>query len=189
VRGMRAQGELSYESFGEAFIFATVTPERVVAAVKRIAGDTVSLGPLRAGPAGAASVTAHGTIGDPEADEIGSNPLTYAVRLPVSLSLVVRVGAVGRFEATGSIGLRLDVRTVSPLAIVIDVAPVDPSDTSFKISSRGVQSRVMQRAGDVAGELSLHAARYVNEQINRPEASRFTRIDLLPLIESSWSSM
>lgn len=180
---------LSYESFGEAFIFATVTPERVVAAVKRIAGDSVSLGPLRAGPAGAAVVTATGTIGEPVADEIGSNPLTYSVRLPVSLSLVVRVGAVGRFEATGSIGMRLSVRTVSPLAIVIDVAPVEPSDVSFDISSRGVQSRVMQRAGDVAGEVAVHAARYVNEQIDRPSASRFKRIDLLPLIEASWNSM
>lgn len=186
---MMAQGELSYESFGEAFIFATVTPERVVAAVKRIAGDTVSLGPLRAGPGGAAAVTATGTIGEPEADEVGSNPLVYAVRLPVQLSLVVRVGAVGRFEATGSINLRLEVHTLSPLAIVIDVSPVHASDASFEISSRGVQSKVMQRAGDVAGELQRHAASYVNEQINRPEASRYTRIDLLPLIERSWNSM
>jgi hypothetical protein len=161
----------------------------VVGAIKRVAGDSVSLGPLRAGPAGAAVVTARGTIGEPIADEIKPNPLTYAVRLPVSLSIEVRVGAVGRFGAEGEIELRLGVRTVNPLAILIDVEPVHPSDVRFAIEARGVQSKLLQRAGDVEGELRQHAARYVNEQTSRPEAARFMRIELLPLIEASWNSL
>jgi hypothetical protein len=186
---MPAQGDhLTYEEFGEAFIFATVTPERVVGAVRRVAGETVSLGPMRAGPAGTATVTARGTIGEPIADEIKPNPLTYSVRLPVSLSIEVRVGAVGRFDASGEIELRLKVRTVRPLAIVIDVERVHPSNVRFAIEAHGMQSRLLQRAGDVEGELREQAARYVNEQTARPEAARYMRIELPALIESAWSS-
>lgn len=181
----------SYQAFGEALILTAVTPERVIDAVKRIAGNSVSLGPIRAGPAGAAVVRAEGVVGDPVAEELPATLLTYCVRLPVELSLDVRVGAVGKghFEASGTIDLRLVVRTVRPLAIVIDVAPVAPADIEFAIRARGVQSRLLQRAGDVEGELRLHTASYVNEQIARPEAARYTRIDLLPVIDETWSSL
>ena len=180
---------LSYHAFGEAFVWNAVTPERVVATVAKLAGDSVEIGPLRAGPAGAASVKARGSIGTPVADEIPSDLLTYSVRLPVDLSLEVRVGAVGYFEASGEIELRLAVRTVEPLTIVIDVDPVKPSDARFAISSRGVQSKLLQRAGDVQGQLREHAAAYVNDQLSRSDALRYMQIDLLPLIESTWTSI
>lgn len=135
---------LSYHAFGEALILTAVTPERVIDAVKRLAGDSVSLGPIRAGPAGAAVVNARGSIGEPVAEELTAELLTYSVRLPVELALDVRVGATGHFEASGDIDLRLVVRTVRPLAIVIDVDPVAPGDVNFTIRARGVQSRLLR---------------------------------------------
>ncbi len=180
---------LSYHAFGEALILTAVTPERVIDAVKRLAGDSVSLGPIRAGPAGAAVVNARGSIGEPVAEELPAELLTYSVRLPVELALDVRVGATGHFEASGDIDLRLVVRTVRPLAIVIDVDPVAPGDVNFTIRARGVQSRLLQRAGDVEGELRVHTASYVNQQIARPEATRYTRIDLVSVIDKTWSSL
>lgn len=181
--------ELDYRDFGEAFVLAAVTPERVVGAVKRIAGDRVELGPLRAGPAGAALVRAKGIIGEPIADEIGGDLLAYQVRLPVDVDIEARVGAVGHFRAEGEIELRLTVRIVQPLALVIDVQPVQNHDVRFAIKARGMQSRLLQRAGDVEGELKVHAAAYVNEQISRPEAARYTRIELLPMIEKVWGEL
>jgi hypothetical protein len=180
---------LSYHAFGEALILTAVTPERVIDAVKRIAGDSVTLGPIRAGPAGAAVVHARGAVGEPVAEELPGELLTYSVRLPVDLSLDVRVGATGHFDASGDVGLRLVVRTVRPLAILIDVDPVTPGDVKFAIRARGVQSRLLQRAGDVEGELRMHTASYVNQQVARPEAGRYMRIDLVPLIDHTWSSL
>jgi len=183
------RGELAYRDFGEAFVLACVTPERLVDAIRRIAGDKVELGPLRAGPGGAAVVTARGTIGEPIADELGSELLSYSVRLPVDVDLQAKVGAVGRFKATGEITIRLTVRTVRPLAIVIDVHPVTPRDVTFEVVARGVQSRIMALAADIEGEMRIHAAAFVNEQTRRPDAARLTRIDLLPMIEAAWATL
>lgn len=180
---------LSYREFGELFILAAATPERVVGAVKRIAGDSVELGPLRAGPGRAATVMARGTIGEPVAEEIDSEFLAYSVELPVRLGLDVRVGTTGRFEATGQINLRLGIRTVRPLAIVVDVDEVAPSDTSFVVRALGVQSKLFQLAADVERELRRHAAAFVNDQVARPDAARLTRIDLMPLIEKGWADL
>lgn len=178
---------LSYGEFGEAFIFTAVSPERVTATVKKIAGDSVVLGPIRAGPAGAATVLVRGTIGEPVAEEICAEPLTFSVTLPIDVRLRVRVGATSRFRGTGSIRLTLTARTVTPLALVIDVATVSPSDVHFDVEATGVQSRLLQRAGDVEGQMRAHAAAYVNEQTRRPDIARYTRIELLPLIEKTWA--
>lgn len=180
---------LDYRAFGEAFVFRAVTPERVVEAVARIAGDMVELGPIRAGPGGTASVHARGRIGEPEADETAPDPLTYSVRLPVDVALEVKVGRVHRFDATGSIDMCLTVRAVEPLKIVIDVAPVRPEQVAFRIHAQGVQARLLGRAGDVDGELRRHTAAYVNERMGHPDTARYTTIDLLPLMEQVWASL
>ncbi|HET9078315.1 MAG TPA: hypothetical protein VFN68_15375 [Acidimicrobiales bacterium] len=184
-----APRQIDYRLFGEAFILSAVTPERIVDAVTRIAGDVVELGPIKAGPGGAATVNARGRIGEPSADEAGADPLAYDVRLPVDVSLEVKVGSVNRYDATGTIPLRLEVRTVEPLAIVIDVQPVRAAEIEFDIHARGMPARLLGRAGDVAGELRRHTADYVNGRISHPDTSRYTTIELLPLIDRVWTEL
>ncbi|HMC38163.1 MAG TPA: hypothetical protein VKI19_00785 [Acidimicrobiales bacterium] len=181
--------QLDYRAFGEAFILRAVTPERVVDAVARIAGDRVELGPIKAGPGGRATVNAHGRIGEPQADEEAAEPLTYTVRVPVDVSLQVKVGTVNRYAASGTIDMRLVVRTAEPLKIVIDVEPVRPEQVRFEIEAKGMPARFLGRAGDVDGELRRHTAAYVNERIGHPDTSRFTTIDLLPLMERVWADL
>ena len=55
---------LDYHAFGEAFVYRAVTPERVVEAVARIAGERWSSS-ARSGPGrgGRATVFAHGRMG------------------------------------------------------------------------------------------------------------------------------
>ncbi len=180
---------LDYRQFGEAFVLQAVTPERVVAMVSRIAGATVALGPIRAGPGGRATVNATGRIGEPSADEEGADPLVYAVRLPIDVDLEVKVGTVNRYAATGIVDLRLTVRAVAPLALHIDVDPVRPEHINFHIRAHGVQARLLGRAGDVDGELRRHAAEYVNGRLSDPDTSRFSRIDLVPIMERVWSDL
>ena len=180
---------MDYRRFGEAFILSAVTPERIVDAVTRIAGEVVELGPIKAGPGGRATVHARGRLGEPSADEAPSELLAYDVRVPVDVSLEVKVGSVNRYHATGHISLRLEVRTVEPLSIHIDVQPVRAADIDFDINARGVQAKLLGRAGDVAGELRRHTADYVNERIADPATARYTTIDLLPLIDRVWEEL
>lgn len=62
---------------------------------------------------------------------------------PHDLSLEVRVRAVGYSTRPGT---------------SIDVDPVEPSDARFTISPWGMQSKLLQRAGNVAGQLREHTA-------------------------------
>lgn len=179
---------LTYEAFGEAFLRAAVTPERIASAVQRIAGDTVTVGPLRAGPGGAASVVAKGELGEPVAALTPGDSLGFVVRLPVRLRITVRVGAVGRFEAEGGVRLHISVRTQLPLAIVIELGLVRPEDVEFSIEAKGVPSKVMGLAADVEGELRRRTADYINGRVTNPDTAGLTHIDLLPLIENGWQS-
>lgn len=179
---------LTYEAFGEAFLRAAVTPERIASAIKRIAGDTVTVGPLRAGPGGAASVVAKGELGEPVAEMVPGDGLALAVRLPVRLRITARVGAVGRFEAEGEVRLHISVRTQLPVAIVIELGLVRPEHVEFSIEAKGVPSKVMGLAADVDGELRRRTAEYINSRIANPETAGLTHIDLLPLIERGWQS-
>jgi hypothetical protein len=180
---------MDYAAFGEAFVYRAVTPERVVEAVRRIAGNVVEIGPIKAGPGGRATVFAKGRLGEPEADEAASIPLTYTVRLPVDVDIQVKVGTVNHYSATGSVDLRLAVITARPLSLVIDVSPVDPGDVHFRIDAKGVQAKLLGRAGDVDGELRRHTAEYVNHQISSPAASRLTTIDIVPLMDRVWENL
>jgi hypothetical protein len=177
---------LDYRAFGEALILQAVTPERTVAAVTRIAGTAVDLGPISAGPGGRATVAAHGHIGGPVADEAGSDPLVYAVHLPIEVDLEVKIGRVQRYAASGAIDMRLTVRTVDPLAIVIDVDPVRPEHVTFVVEPEDLTARLLGRAGHIDGELRRRTAAYVNEQVSAPAAARFRNVDLLPIIQKVW---
>jgi hypothetical protein len=179
---------LTHEEFGEAFLRAAVTPERIASAIHRIAGDSVVVGPLRAGPGGAASVVAKGELGEPAAEVLPGEALAFAVRLPVRLRITVRVGALGRFEAAGEVRLHISVGTRLPLAIIIELARVRPEHVEFAIEAKGVPSKVMNLAADVEGELRRRTADYINARVANPDASSLTNIELLPLIESGWRS-
>jgi hypothetical protein len=72
---------------------------------------------------------------------------------------------------------------------VIEVDRVEPSDVDFVIRAEGLSGRILKRAGDVEGELRRHAAAFVNAQVQSPEARRYTRIELTPLIERVWESL
>ena len=184
-----ADDTLSDAAFGRAFLHAAVTPERVVAAAKRVAGDTIELGPIRGGPAGAASVKAKGAVGDPVATHLSDDPLLYRLRIPLNIRFAVKVGTLGRFEAEGAVEIRVGARAVAPLALVIDLQPVTAGDVTLEVTAKDVSARFMKRAADIRREVVTHVVEYVNEMLTRPEVTTFTRMDLLPLIEEGWTRL
>lgn len=180
---------LSDADFGRAFLSAAVTPERVVAAAKRVAGDSIELGPIRGGPAGAASVKAKGVVGDPVATQLSDDPLVYRLRIPLHIRFAVKVGTLGRFEADGQVDIRVGARAVAPLALVIDLQPVTDRDVTLEVMAKDVPARFMKRAADIRREVVHHVVDYVNQMLTRPEVATFTRMDLVGLIEQGWTQL
>ena len=54
---------ISYGEFGERFFAHAVTEERIVGALRGIAGDRIEFGPIGAGPGKFAKVSAEGEFG------------------------------------------------------------------------------------------------------------------------------
>jgi hypothetical protein len=180
---------LSDADFGRAFLRAAVTPERVVAAARRVAGNTIELGPIRGGPAGAASVKAKGVVGDPVVTQLSDDPLVYRLRIPLHIRFAVKVGTLGRFEADGRIHIRVGARAVAPLALVIDLQPVTAGDVTLEVTAKDVPARFMKRAADIEREVVHHVVDYVNEMLTRSDVAAFTRMDLIGLIEQGWTQL
>ena len=181
--------ELSYEQFGVNFVTQVVTAERVGATIARLAGSEVRAGPLQAGPGGAASVTAVGTVGDirPQVD-FGAERLGFNATIPIDLRLEVRVaGGSYRFEGRVDVPLRLDVRAAAPLTLVIDARPVQAEDLTVKLSAEGMRARVLQRLGNVDDEVRRTVAEVVNERLTSEEAMAVRVLDILEFVDEAWT--
>ena len=111
----------------------------------------------------------------------GRRVLTYA-------DLHTLGGAIDARAPQREIELHLTVRTLDPPALMIEVDPVEPSHVHFEIRSKGFQARVLERAGDVEGELRRQVAAFVN-QVASPDARRYACVELMPLIESAWETL
>ena len=181
-------GTFTYADFGAAFVPLAVSDERVRSAVAEIAGDTIEVGPLPAGPGGVAGARAKGTIREVviEADRSGE-PLRFAVTLEVDLTLRVEVAGVPhRYQADVVVRLRLSVWARPPLGLFIDVAPFGAADVTCRVRADGVRAKVLQRLGRVDDEIRANVARVVNERLASDAGRAAREIDLLPLIEQAW---
>jgi len=180
--------QIPYAEFGPRFVDQAVTDERVAGAIAEIAGDTVEVGPLSAGPGGLARARARGRIGPPRVDADRSRePITFAASLPVDLDLGVEVaGASHRYECKVGVHLSLALHTAVPLAFVVDVAPVGMDDVTASVEATGVRARVLRRIGNLDEEVRRQVADFVNERVASEAAQRVRVIELLPLIDRAW---
>ena len=180
---------ISYGEFGVRFVHEAVTDERVADAIAAIAGGSVEVGPLSAGPGGLARAGAKGRIGWPRirADR-DREPVTVAATLPVELDLRVDVaGASHRYRCDLEVALRLVLRTAVPLALVVDVEPVRTADVTVAVEASGVRARVLQRVGNLEDEVRRHVAAFVADRVSSDAAHDARVIELLPLINRAWS--
>jgi hypothetical protein len=177
---------MSYEEFGSAFVHEAVTPERIRGVVRSIAGETVDVGPITAGPGGVANATANGTIGTPLVDKTGDDPLSYLVRLPVDLTLDVEVGG-GRHHYTveAVVTIAIVVRLEDPLSICVDPTPPTRRDVTVRVHAKGLQAKMIGRVGDLDNEVRKEVGAYVVDRIEA-ERDQFANIDLRPLILAAW---
>ncbi|HEX3707130.1 MAG TPA: hypothetical protein VHV76_10910 [Mycobacteriales bacterium] len=180
---------LSYAEFGAAFVHEAVTPERITAVIHGITGEAVRVGPMHAGPGGVATANAVGHIGEPSATVTGHDPLAYQVSLPAALEVDVTVaGTRHHFDVEATIRVAFTVALAPPLSICI--VPDSPTyrDVDVVVHPKGVQARVLARAGNVEREMRKHIARYVRERLVN-EVAAFSTIDLMPLMKGVASQL
>jgi hypothetical protein len=174
--------QMSYAEFGSAFVHQAVTPERVRAVIQGITGEAVQVGPIEAGPGGVGTAHAVGHIGTPSVDLTGHEPLAYLVTLPAELELDVNVaGTKHHFDVEATIRISIRVTLAAPLSICIAPEPPTYRDVDVVVHPKGMQAKVVARAGNVDRELRKHIARYVRERI-ATEVAAFETVDLLPLM-------
>jgi hypothetical protein len=105
----------SYGEFGRRFFAYAVTEKRILGAVGDLAGSAISFGPIGAGPARIAKVTAEGQIGAASVKRLDGLPdVGFELSVPVDLELRVDLGVdLQRFDAHADVRLRLTARAIS----------------------------------------------------------------------------
>lgn len=181
---------ISYETFGVNFVRRAVTAERIAPSLADVAGDTVEVGPMPAGPGGLAVVTALGRIGTIAVRPEPGDLLRFAATMPIDLDLEVRIGPVpNRFKGRVEVPLSMTVRISDPLTLVIDVDPVIASDVSVDLRSESAGGDLLQRLGNMEAEVQMQVAQIVNERQATEKATEARVIDVATMIDEAWPTV
>lgn len=180
---------MTFEQLGRAFVETAVTPERVAASLKEIAGEAITIGPLKAGPGDVALVNAVGQVGEVTATRVGDlgQSLDFQVLIPIALELDVALAERHhRFRTRLTVPLALSVRPEPPLRLVIDVVPPRSREVQVTVEPRGLQAKVVGKAGNIEAQICIQAAAYVREQLADPRSAEKMVVDLAALVEQAW---
>ena len=180
--------EITFEELGVNFVTHVVTPERVAATIGHVAGSEVRVGPMSAGPGGAASVSAVGKIGKVSAaNSFRAAPLSFDALIPIDISLDVRIaGASHRYNGKLTVPLHITLRAVAPVTLRFDIQPVQPDEVGVELSAEGVRAKVLQRIGGIDDEVRRAVAATVTERLDAPAAKAVREIDVLSKVEDAW---
>lgn len=179
--------EISFEELGVNFVTHVVTPERVAATIAHVAGSEVKVGPMNAGPGGAASVSAVGRIGTVTAVNTWRSPLSFDATIPIDISLDVRIaGASHRYSGSLTVPLHITLRALAPVILRFDIDPVQPDEVGVELSAEGIRAKVLQRIGDIDEEVRRAVASTVTERLDSPQARAVREIDILQRVTDVW---
>jgi hypothetical protein len=179
--------EISFEELGVNFVTHVVTPERVAATIAHVAGSEVRVGPMNAGPGGAASVSAVGKVGTVTAGNSFREGLSFDAMIPIDISLDVRIaGASHKYKGKLSVPLHITLRAVAPVILRFDIDPVQPDEVRVELSAEGVRAKVLQRIGGIDEEVRRAVASTVTERLDAPRARAVREIDILQRVTDVW---
>ena len=150
-------------------------------AIDEVAGDTVEMGPMAAGPGGIAQVKALGKTRPARVERPSGQVIRYVATLPIDLDLEVKLAGV-RTVTTGLVAVRLvlTVRTAEPLLLVIHVGEITHEDVDVELRPSNVAAGMLQTVGNLDDEVRRNVARVVNAadlgaQSGRHEGDRHRR--------------
>lgn len=180
--------EISFEELGVNFVTNVVTPERVADTIAHVAGREVKVGPMNAGPGGAASVTATGRVGKVTAVNVfRGGPLSFDATIPIDVTLTVRVaGASHRYSGKLTVPLHITLRAIAPVILRFDIDSVRPEEVGVQLSAEGLRAKVLQKIGDMDEEVRRAVAATVTERLGVPEAMAVREIDILQRVSDVW---
>lgn len=149
----------------------TVTGPRVAAAVRRVAGDPVVLGPLATGPGGTARATIRGPIRacTAERDDV-DGLVSYLTLLDLALDLEVVAGGKHGFDLELLVPLRVTAVGATPEAVRTAVTRPRPDDMDVVLRPRGLQARLLSKVAGVEQIVRQEAAKDIARRIDSDDA-------------------
>ncbi len=182
-----SDGTIGYEQWALDFFTEAINEERVLDAVRIIAGQQIEFGPVSAGPGGIATVKAYGEVKQPSATRIPGQHVAYRVLLPIELIIEVALSVEQRFEAELLVPLTLRAVPRSGVRIFIEAEPPRTEDMRVELRAQGMRSSVLQRVADVEGELRGFVAGYVIELLDKPHVLATRMIDVCGAMDGVWA--
>ncbi|MGQ0632712.1 MAG: hypothetical protein ACT4P1_16985 [Sporichthyaceae bacterium] len=181
--------ECDYATFGRQLFTELITPERVVTAVKALAGEQFSFGPNPVGPGKLARLTVTGRLEQPTARRRGTEPLQFRLTLPAEVDLTVDVGGqASRFHSSVVVVLNVTVRAALPLALVFDVAPVDPEDITVTLAGDGLRANLLRTMAGMDDEVHRYVAKFIARELASARLREATTIDVAAIVESGFAA-
>ena len=179
----------TYAVFGERFFAHAVTEERIVGALRGLAGDRIEFGPIGAGPGKLAKVSATGEVGLARATRRPGDEVSFHLTIPVELDLTIDLGVDRHvFHAVLDVELDLTARAAEPLRVVIDVEPPTSRNVTVKLEAERIRSEVLSRVAGVEREIRRFVARYVAREIDKPRIRDARDIDVAARIDRAWKA-
>ncbi len=179
----------SYAEFGEVFVRAAVSKQRITDAIGRAIGP-IEFGPKPMGPGGVAEVTAHGTPDAPVVRELAADELAYQVMVPVHLDFEVDLQVdKHRFHGELVIPLTVHARTTDDLKILIEITGPRARDIRPDLKGDGLRASVIKRAASMDAEVKRFVAKYVAREIESPRVQAQCTVDVGAGIEATWAAM
>ncbi len=180
---------MSFADFGRTFMERVVTPERVGATIASVVGDSIEVGPLAAGPRDSARASLRATLAgvDVEPTGRGEDVARFSAVVRLDCTLAVKAPVISkRYRGHLTIPLLLDVRTASPLRLVIAVEPPAAADIGVELAANDRSGRLIQLLGNIDGEVRTRAAGEVADRVESPEARRHRQVDVLAMVDEVW---
>ena len=183
---------ISFDQFGHNFMREVVTTERVAATIATVVGESIEVGPLAAGPRDTARATLRGRLVDVDVELAGEaegdvHALRFTALVRLDCTLSVKAPVINkRYRGTLTIPLLLDVRTASPVRLVIDVEPPSAPDIGVELEAKDRSGRLIQLLGNIDDEVRTRTAAEVAQRVEAPEARRHREIDVLAMVDKTW---
>lgn len=173
---------VSDAAFAREFIRRAVTEQRVSAALASLASQDLRFGPYSA--AGLARVAATGRLGTARVETSdAAKTRAFAVTVPATLDLAVRLGGESRLRADVEIDLLLTPRPAAPLLLVIDIAPVRAPDVRIEVRGSGLGASLGGLLTGLAEELRAQVAKQITAVLDGDRLRRSRTFDIAARID------
>lgn len=178
---------ISYEEFGRRFLEYAVSEQRIAEAFGELTGAAFDFGPIGVGPGRLAKVTAQVELGRPRILRYVDAFISFELTIPLHVDLVVDLAVErSRFRVDGTVHLHLTARTADPLRVIIDIAEPRAADVRVNVASATKRGQLLRVLASVDHEIRRFVARYIAEEIRKPEIAAVRNIDVATRLDAAW---